>query len=131
MLMVLTLLKSQCISQTSDSVTCIPNVQLRKAINLIERGKVVEEELQLTKENVSFLQKRLDKKDSIIYKYAVRDLTWKKVDSNNRIQIDNLNKYVSNSQKIFEIRDKQLKRERKKKWLFLLGGIATSYFIIK
>ena len=128
--MALILLKSQAISQTSDSVTCIPNTQLRKAINLIERGKVVEEELQLTKENVSYLQKRIDKKDSIIYKYGMKEIMWKRVDSNYKTQIYNLNKVVSNSQKIYETREKQLSREKKKKWLFLIAGIASSYFII-
>jgi hypothetical protein len=55
------------ISQTSnDSVTCIPNSQLKLAIVKIEQGKLVKQELDLTNEKVNLLEGRLVLKDSVI-----------------------------------------------------------------
>ena len=63
----------------NDSVTCIPNYQLRKAINLIEKGKVTQEELDSTKQLVIYLNKRITTKDSIILRYGQKDQYWKKI----------------------------------------------------
>ena len=92
---------SKGISQNSnDSVTCIPNNQLRKAINLIEKGKVAQEELDSTKQLVVYLNNRIEKKDSILMLYGQRDLNWKKIDGVNKDKIGNLNQVITNSNKI-------------------------------
>ena len=44
----------------------MPNVQLRAALKLVERGKLCERELLLTERQVMLLQWRLGVKDSVI-----------------------------------------------------------------
>ena len=79
---------SKGISQnSSDSVTCIPNTQLRKAINLIENGKVVKKELELSNERTVLLEYRISTKDSIISQYVKKEDNWKKIDANYKTQI--------------------------------------------
>ena len=83
-------------SQTLDSVTCIPNTQLRIAINLIEEGKVTKQELDSTKELVNYLYKRIGVKDSLLLRYGQKDQYWKKIDALNKEKIGNLNKLIDN-----------------------------------
>jgi hypothetical protein len=124
-------MKSQGISQTSDSVTCIPNVQLRKAINLIENAKVVKEELEDTKQINILLNKRIQLKDSIILKYGIKEINWKRIDSNYQKQIENDNNYQKNTQKIFEIQRSQIRRQKWSKWAMLVAGVGAGYLISK
>ena len=122
---------SQGISQTSDSVTCIPNVQLRKAINLIENAKVIQEELELTKQRDSFLERRIILKDSIILKYGIKEINWKRMDASYQKQIANDKAYQENTQKIFEIQRKQIRRQKWSKWAMLAAGVGAGYLIQK
>ena len=130
--MILILFKFQAISQiASDSVTCIPNIQLRKAINLIEKGKVVEEELKLTKEREKYLENRLVIKDSIIYHYATKEQYFKKLDSNYQIELGNLKQVVFNDKLIYNLQSSKIIGLKRKKWLFLAVGSLTTYLITK
>jgi hypothetical protein len=122
---------SQGISQTSDSVTCIPNVQLRKAINLIENAKVLKEELEDTKQINTLLNKRIQLKDSIILKYGIKEINWKRMDSNYQKQIENDKNYQKNTQKIFEIQRSQIRRQKFSKWAMLVAGVGAGYLISK
>ena len=132
MLTILVLTKSQGISQIyRDSVTSIPNSKLRKAINLIEEGKVVKEELKLSKENIKFLEHRIEVKDSIIYRYATKDLFWKQVDSNNKLEIVNYKKVIANTNQIFDIQTKNLKKQKKLGVAKFALGILVGYAITR
>jgi DNA-binding XRE family transcriptional regulator len=132
MLTILSLVKSQAISQTyKDSVTSIPNSKLRKAINLIEEGKVTKEELKLSKETINFLEHRIELKDSIIYKYAVKDLYWKQVDSNNKLEIVNYKKVITNTNQMYDIQTKNYKRQKKLGFVKLAFGVLIGLFIAK
>jgi hypothetical protein len=122
---------SQGISQTSDSVTCIPNVQLRKAINLIENAKVIQEELELTKQRDSFLERRIILKDSIILKYGIKEINWKRMDASYQKQIENDKQYQANTQKIFEQQRKQIRKQKWSKWAMLVAGVGAGYLIQK
>jgi hypothetical protein len=124
-------MKSQGISQTSDSVTCIPNVQLRKAINLIENAKVIQEELELTKQRDSFLERRIILKDSIILKYGIKEINWKRMDASYQKQIENDKQYQANTQRIFEQQRKQIRRQKWSKWAMLVAGVGAGYLIQK
>lgn len=119
------------ISQTpSDSVTCIPNEKLRKAIKEIENGKIVREELQLTQNSVSILESRLIIKDSIIEGYTTKDNLWKSKSSNYEEMISNINKQLFNEKKIsgiYSIKNKILKIN---KWLYGAGGLAIGVLAI-
>jgi len=130
-LIIIILTKFQATSQTLDSLISIPASKLRVAINLIEKGKVTQEELELTKEKVKTLEQRVVYKDSMIYRYGQKDIYWKNLDSSHNIQIINLKEVVDNDTKIFHIQATQIKNQKRQKWLFLLLGATSTYFIIK
>lgn len=130
-LTILIITKFQATSQTLDSLIPIPASKLRIAINLIEKGKVTQEELDLTKEKVKTLEQRVQYKDSIIYRFGQKDIYWKKLDSNHNIQINNLKEVVDNDMKIFHIQATQIRKQKRQKWLYLLLGATSTYFIIK
>lgn len=130
--MALVLMTSKGISQNlNDSVTCIPNEQLRKAINLIEQGKITKEELDSTKQLVLYLNKRIDTKDSILIRYGQKDQYWKKIDGVNKEKIGNLNQVISNQNKVIEIKDSTIRKQKKIGIMKLLLGVALGFFIAK
>jgi hypothetical protein len=121
---------SKSISQNlNDSVTCIPNTQLRIAINLIEKGKVTREELDSTKQLVNYLNKRITTKDSLLYRYGQKDQVWKKIDDNNKLKINNLNEVISNSNKIIDIQSKSIRRGKFGKIALLALGFGAGVLI--
>jgi hypothetical protein len=129
-LIALALMTSKGISQNSnDSVTSIPNYQLRKAINLIEKGKVTQEELDSTKQLVVYLNNRIEKKDSILMLYGQRDLNWKSIDGINKEKIGNLNKVITNSNKIIDIQAKSIRRGKFGKIALLVLGFGAGVLI--
>ena len=129
-LIALALMTSKGISQnSSDSVTSIPNYQLRKAINLIEKGKVAQEELDSTKQLVVYLNNRIEKKDSILMLYGQRDLNWKKIDGVNKEKIGNLNQVITNSNKIIDIQAKSIRRGKFGKIALLALGFGAGVLI--
>ena len=130
-LIVLVLMKSQVISQTYDSSTLVPNSQLRKAINLIENGKIVQEELTLTKEREKYLENRLKIKDSILFHFATKEQYYKKIDSNYKIEIGNFKQVISNDKLIYNLQSVKIVGLKRKKWLFLAIGSLTTYLITK
>ena len=123
---------SKGISQNSnDSVTCIPNSQLRRAITIIENGKVVKQELELTKERSVWLEYRISTKDSIISQYQQKEDNWKKIDANYKSRISNYQQYTKNTQSIFEEQRKQIRGLKFKKWLGIFAGLGIGYVIAK
>jgi len=123
---------SKGISQnSSDSITCIPNSQLKKAINLIENGKVVKQELEITKERSVWLEYRISTKDSVISQYIYKEDNWKKIEANYKSQIFNYEEYGRNTQRIFEEQRKQIRGLKFKKWLGILAGFGIGYVIAK
>lgn len=130
--MALVLMTSKGISQNlNDSVTCIPNEQLRKAINLIEQGKITKEELDSTKQLVLYLNKRINTKDSILIRYGQKDQYWKKIDGVNKEKIGNLNQVISNQNKVIEIKDSTIRKQKKIGIMKLLLGVSLGFFIAK
>ena len=130
--MALVLMTSKGISQNlNDSVTCIPNEQLRKAINLIEQGKITKEELDSTKQLVLYLNKRINTKDSILIRYGQKDQYWKKIDGVNKEKIGNLNLVISNQNKVIEIKDYTIRKQKKIGIIKLLLGVSLGFFIAK
>lgn len=130
--MALALMSSKGISQNlNDSVTCIPNSQLRKAINLIEKGKIVQEELDSTKQLVLYLNKRIDTKDSILIRYGQKDQYWKKIDGVNKEKIGNLNKVIDNQNKVIEIHTNTIKKQKKLGLIKIGFGVILGFFIAK
>jgi hypothetical protein len=123
---------SKGISQNSnDSVTCIPNYQLRKAINLIEQGKVAQEELDSTKQLVVYLNKRITTKDSLLFRYGQKDQYWKKIDGVNKEKIGNLNQVIDNQNKVIGIQSKSIRRGKIGKFAMLALGFGAGIIISK
>lgn len=128
--MVLTNLKG--ISQNSnDSSTLIPNYQLKIAINLIEKGKVTQEELDSTKLLINYLNKRIEKKDSLLLKYGQKDQYWKKIDTTNKQKIENLNKVIQNQNKIIDTQYKTIRKQKRLGIIKMIFGGFIALLIVK
>ena len=119
------------ISQTSDSVTCIPNSQLKKAINLIERGKVVEEELTISNKKILLLDQSNKNKDLIISEYSSKDSICQKTIGGYKAMVLNLESSLSNAKSINTIDKIRNRRQKLKKWYSLIIGVGIGYLIAK
>lgn len=119
------------ISQTSDSVTCIPNSQLKKAINLIERGKVVEEELTVSNKKILLLDQSNKNKDLIILEYSSKDSIFQKTIGGYKAMVVNLESSLSNAKSINTIDKIRNRKQKLKKWYSLIIGVGIGYLIAK
>lgn len=119
----------QGISQTSDSVTCIPNSQLKKAINLIERGKVLEEELVYTKKTLSVLEANAATKDRLILEYAKKDTLSANVIMGYKGAVENYKKSLANAETQYQIQKIQIFRHKLKKWAALAIGFGAGFLV--
>lgn len=119
------------ISQTAskDSVTCIPNKQLRKAIGLIEEGKVQKEELRLTKLKIAELDSSINVKNEIILEYLSAIRFNDTIIAAQKIVNKNLETTISNLNNQSRLERLKLGKEKDKKWSFLLLGLLLSIFL--
>lgn len=132
MLLITLLTAYQSISQTSsDSVTCIPNAQLKKAINLIEKGKVVEEELVVTKELLKNSETRLSVKDSIIGKYQLSENQYKAFVKNLEENVKNDSRIIYNLNTQIKLTQKIARRQKLSKYIVGILGVGIGYLIAK
>ena len=125
------LIASQAISQTSskDSVTCIPNSQLKKAIELIEKSRVHEEEIENLKQTMNLFRKSVINKDSIITIMSGREIEYRNIMTNQSKQITNCQVLVNNLEMNVEVRSKFYKSQKKKSAITALVGIVVAFFI--
>jgi len=131
-LTILVLTKYQGISQiASDSVTCIPNVQLRQAINLIETSKVYKKELDLSKDKIGLLEKRIVVKDSIIGKFESKEVLYKQLEADYKSELRNWRDYANNTQKIYDRQKTLIFLGKFGKWIYLGLGVAAGIMISK
>lgn len=120
------------ISQTaSDSVTCLPNSKLRKAIKQIEDCKVLKEELATTQNTVSILQDKVDLREQIIKSYEVKDSLSEERILNLQSIISIKDKEISNEKTIQAIEGIKIKTLKINKWIYggaglLVGILFTS-----
>ena len=131
-LIVLLLFKFSSISQTasnSDSITCIPNSQLKKAINIIETGKVVKAELNATKAKVSIQDSLLTIKDSIIIKYQKKELITSSQIEGYKMAVDNYKKSLANAELTYGIQSLKLAKQKAKKWIALAIGFGAGFLV--
>lgn len=133
MLIILIHLGFKSISQTSNdsSLISIPAYQLKKAINLIEKGKVMEEELSATNHKVLLLNESLSNKDKIISEYATKDSLSKKTIDGYKAIVGNLESTIANEKKINLIAKVQNRRQKFKKWISLAIGVGIGFIITK
>ena len=122
------------ISQTSKidtTITCIPNAQLKQAILLIEEGKVIKQELSLTKQIVKVMQYQLANKDSAINYLQLKGLDWKLLNDKNEQLIINYQKQISNQQENIQLQEKKSEKYRKQRILYTIVAATIGFFITK
>ena len=132
-LTILILLQLSSISQTSNdsSLVSIPSYQLKKAINLIEKGKVVEQELSLSNQKILLLDESMRKKDLVIAEYSNKDSISQRVISSYKSMVVNLESSLANAKAINTIDKIQNRKQKLKKWYTLVIGIGIGFLIAK
>lgn len=120
------------ISQTSnDSLVCIPNSQLKKAITIIEIGKITEEELTIVKKKLSIFQSTINVKDSIIDVYKSKEIDYKNILQNQSNIITSSNNIITNLEKNIQLNAKIIKRQKFKKWVVGIMGVGIGILLTK
>lgn len=120
------------ISQTSnDSVTCLPNSQLKAAIVKIEQGKIVKQELDLTNQKVNLLEGRIVLKDSIITFLREKDALNNKMMWSFEDTIDNYKKVIENLEQKYKLQRSVSRRQKLAKWGTFIAGLGGGYLIFR
>ena len=120
------------ISQTSnDSVTCLPNSQLKAAIVKIEQGKLVKQELDLTNEKVKLLEGRIVYKDSIITFLREKDVLYSKMMWSYDDTIDNYKKVIENLEQKYKLQRSVSRRQKLAKWGTFIAGLGGGFLIFR
>lgn len=120
------------ISQTSnDSVTCIPNSQLKLAIVKIEQGKLVKQELDLTNEKVKLLEGRIVLKDSIITFLREKDALNNKMMWSYDDTIENYKKVIENLEQKYKLQRSVSRRQKLAKWGTFIAGLGGGFLIFR
>ncbi len=120
------------ISQTSnDSVTCIPNSQLKLAIVKIEQGKLVKQELDLTYEKVNLLEGRIVLKDSVITFLKEKNALHEKMMWSYEATIDNYKKIIDNLDQKYKLQRSISRRQKLAKWGTFIAGLGGGYLIFR
>jgi len=119
------------ISQTSSDTACIPISQLKTAINIIEKGKVVEKELVLTKEALEVSEKRIQNKDSIISQLNVKETLFLGMIDNYKTADKNKEQIINNLEKSITLERRKSNRQKMTKWLTGISGLLLGFFISK
>lgn len=120
------------ISQNSnDSITCLPNSQLKTAIVKIEQGKLYKQELDLTNEKVKYLENRILMKDSVITFLKEKDSLHNKMTWIYEASIDNYKKIIDNIQEKYKLQRSISRRQKLAKWGTFLAGLGGGYLIFR
>ena len=117
------------ISQTASDSTKLPNWQLKRAINVIENGKIVKQELDYSKQKMKFQDSLIVLKDTTINAYAIKDSIYKNSISAYKRALSNIQQSLRKSEAIVNLQIQSLKKEKYKKWLTFIAGIAGGYAI--
>jgi ABC-type antimicrobial peptide transport system permease subunit len=116
------------ISQTSDSI-CLPLVQVKKAIAIIEKSKITENELTLTKLQVDLMKDRLAIKDTIINEITHINKFMQKTIQNHELSEQNNKEAIQKLQKSLNLSEKSYERQKSSKWIVGITGLILGIFI--
>jgi len=120
------------ISQTSnDSVTCIPNTQLKLAIVKIEQGKLYKQELEFTNEKVKLLEGRIVLKDSVITFLKEKDSLHDKMMGSYESSIYNYKKIIENLEEKYKLQRSISRKQKLAKWGTFIAGLGGGYLIFR
>jgi hypothetical protein len=121
------------ISQNSneDTTICIAKKDVQRAINIIETGKIANEELQLIKLKNTSLENIIINKDSIISKMNIQIYDYKNIIKKQTLAEHNNNIIINNQNKLYEITTTKLNKQKSKKWITLVLGVTLGFLISK
>ena len=128
-LIILMTLQFKGISQIAYDSIKIPSVHLKKAINIIENGKVIKQELALTQSKSKTQDSLLATKDIIINAYAKKDSIYNKSIESYKIAAINFQEIIKNQEQVFDIQQGLLRKEKRKKFIYLPIGILIGFAI--
>lgn len=117
---------SQNSTPNKEDTTCIPNSTLKDAIVLIEEGRIAKKEVELLRSKVDVMAAQLRVKDSTIALFAKREQDLLMISNNFDRYVTNSNAQIENLKEINKETVKQVKKERKQKWLIGLSGVLTT-----
>jgi hypothetical protein len=122
------------ISQTntkSDSVTCLPNRQLREAIKDIERGKICKEEVILLNKSIDILTLRLNNNQEIIKELKEKSILQDTIISLHKINEIKYKEVISNNDKTIKIYKNKLAWNKGLKFIYAAGGLIAGILLVK
>lgn len=114
-------------SQTSpDSVTCLPNSDLRAAAKLIAKGAIDSVELNIQRSNNKLLEQRLLIKEDIITQYKLKDNTYQDIMSNfKRESVVLLDQVALSNREVMRLQKKVKKQKAVTIIVGILGILGT------
>lgn len=115
-------------SQTSADTVCLPLEQAKAAINIIEKGKVVQQELALTRKSLTVAEDRIKVKDSTIKQFLIKEAAYLGAVNNLKATIANNDKIIENLEKTITLERKNARGKNVWKWIALAASIA---FVLK
>ena len=119
------------ISQIYEDSTKVANKQLLKAITLIEKGKIDEQQIELDKELINKMDMAISNKDSIIKLQFSRIQNTDLIVSNLKTSVVTWETISRNYQANYKSQLKITRRTKAKAYIFLVVGFALSYVIYK
>lgn len=117
------------ISQTSADTVCLPLSQLKIAINKIEEGKVMGKEIQLLKDKVQIVERRVIVKDSLILVYMKNESNYRRLINNYEANISNNAVIVANLEKSLKYQKRVANKQKFQKWMVAVLGVGVGYLI--
>jgi len=123
------------ISQNSkslpDSVTCIPNSQLKQAVVLIEEGKLAKQEVVYLKDKVSLIEKQIAIKDTIISTLRGKDFNWQVYEQKTEQTIANMKTQIKNLEESYKMQKKTTNKIKTHRLLLsILSAFTITYAIL-
>ena len=118
-------------SNTSDTSLPIPVTKLRRAVYLIEQGKLCESENALLYKVIDNLETKIVTKDSIILIYKKNEADYKTVVRYYQDMNKNGEEVINNLDENLGIQQKLLKRQKFNKFLYGFVGLGIGFFLTK
>lgn len=98
---------------------------------MIERGKIADKELELSREAITLLEKRISVKDSIISAQNLKEEAYKSIVANYKQSVSNSEEIVANLEKSLVLERRRARRQGLMKWIGIAGGFGLGYLIVK
>ena len=130
-LLITTLTALESTSQTSNDTLCIPVSQLKKAITKIEEGKVSALEVNLLKDKIQLIERKVVVKDSLIGVYMKNESNYKRLVNNYETSLLNNATQINNLEISVKYYKKIARRQKFQKWAVGVIGIGLGVLLIK